>query len=182
MATIPSPYRDPSNLGNKIPKIIYWAIYFSVTLSYFLCYRQFISNSFTIVDTLILIFAATITSIVFCSFVRSPNQFFKALIERLLRPMALILALALKIFGLFIALFLRSIRLLFCLVIAIVYGVWPIDLIPDLILGIGWADDVVVTIAMIYIGLIGGKFVISTGIKENARGLIEISRVKTPFP
>jgi uncharacterized membrane protein YkvA (DUF1232 family) len=72
--------------------------------------------------------------------------------------------------------------MIIALIVIIVYGASPIDLIPDLILGIGWLDDIAVTILSIYWGLTIGRMAMSSDLKEFAMGLNEATKIRTNFP
>jgi hypothetical protein len=166
----------------RIPTYIAVIFCFVFTVLYFFLYTMYVSRSITIVDMGILVIAAFVTDIIFCSWLREPERFLRALLERFFRPIALILALALRLFGLYAGLILWCVRLVFCIGVLIWFDISPLQLAINLIPGFGQLTDLGINIVLIYFGLFAGKIMLSHGIKEMAANLIDISKIKTKFP
>jgi uncharacterized membrane protein YkvA (DUF1232 family) len=145
-------------------------------------YKVVLKQPLRIVETIILVFIGSVFSFSILSFLRSPSQFFRALIERIIRPFAILMILVVRIYGLIMSVFLRSGRLIIALFVSIAYGVWPIDLIPDILVGPGQLDDGVVTLLTMYWALFFGKVVISESVRETAKGINEATKISTKFP
>ena len=83
-------------------------------------------------------------------------------------------------FGLWI--FIKFIKLIIALIIIAIYGVSPIDLLPDVFIGVGWIDDFLVTIGGLYWGLTLGRLTISLQLKHLASEINSRTKIKTAFP
>lgn len=166
----------------KTPKFIQFLIYLSVNCAIIYFYKVVLNQPLRIVETLVILFFGSLFSFCLCSTIRSPKQFVKALGERLIRPFALLLIVFVRVIRLCISVFIRLIKLLVASVAIIIYGLSPIDLIPDVIFGFGWIDDAAVTILLLYWGLTLGRIAMSVQLKEFTRELNLATKIKTEFP
>jgi hypothetical protein len=118
------------------------------------CYIALLRLPFlSAVDLLVMALASAVIGKVFSSFIRSPRRFILATWQRIIfiiwTPIAVLLMLMIIFFRIFMLLFKLSIGILIKLTIGIVYFLFPIDLIPDVLLGPGQIDDLLVMIGVV---------------------------------
>lgn len=131
--------------------------------------------------TLILI-SSFIVSKCFFSIIISPSQFFTALVERIGRFFGLIGILFVRLYGVMMALAYRFSRVVIRILIIIIYGVSPIDIIPDIILGPGQVDDLLVTFFLGWWVLADLREHVSKKTRELVIKIDSKTRPKTKFP
>jgi uncharacterized membrane protein YkvA (DUF1232 family) len=133
----------------------------------------------TLGDILLLAGIASFLTTVLASLHRDPAQFARALYERIryavVVPLCALLMLGLFCVRLLFLLFKLSLKLVVWLVVSVAYLLLPVDLIPDLFLGLGQLDDILLFISL-------GFWVLSSGIKAELRSRISIAHPTTPFP
>ena len=145
-------------------------------------YRAFITPHLGVVDALVLIGVGIFLASFLNSFLRAPRQFFEAVVERLVWAVAVFWAIILNVLAILISVAGRLIRVVVAIVISAVYGVFPIDLLPDLILGVGWMDDGLLFLGTMYWALFAGTKVVKYSLRENARNVVRNAAITTPFP
>lgn len=113
------------------------------------------------------------------SFLRGPGQFATALWERIVFvvwvPVACVLIIALFAFRIFALMMKLAVKAIITLIGIVAYVVFPVDLIPDILLGLGQIDDLIVTIALV-------SWFMSAGISAELKDSIQSRRPSTPFP
>lgn len=165
-----------------IPKLAKFIVLFIVNFGLLYLYAVGLHQHLRIVETLIIVLFGSFICFSFFSFLKNPKQFFQALKEWIIRPFAVLLIIFLKLFGITFSLFTRTLKLIIALIVIIGYGAWPLDLIPDIIFGLGWLDDIAVTLLVLYWALTFGKIAFSANLNSLAKHLNEITKVKTKFP
>lgn len=169
-------------MGN-LYKFLRAAIYVAVNALLLYSYTIVFDKPLRIVETVLIICSGSLLSFCIYAFVISPSQFFKALTERLIYPFILIFAILLRLFGIVVSLVIRSIRLVLALILIVVYGASPVDILPEIILGpIGLIDDVVLTIVILYWGLKFGRIAFSHDLRDTSYGLLQTYKINTKFP
>lgn len=87
------------------------------------------------------------------SFIAVDAVLFLVIIRFLAHPLEMVRYVLVKLLLLFLSLFKLGLVVVFKLlipaIIAIIYFISPIDLIPDIVLGIGWVDDLGVVIGLV---------------------------------
>ena len=104
-------------------------------------------------DLLVVALASAAIGRVFSSFIRSPSRFIFATWQRIIfiiwTPIAVLLMLMITFFRIFMLLFKFSIGILVKITVGILYLLFPIDFIPDFLLGPGQIDDIIVMIGVV---------------------------------
>ncbi len=133
----------------------------------------------TAADIVLIAAIASVLASIAASFLRSPRQFRRALFERcwycIVVPLCVAAMVALLLLRVFFLLFKLSLKLIIWLVVSAAYLFFPIDLIPDLIIGLGQIDDLIVFVSI-------GFWAFSAGAKDELRSVMRVSRPVTPFP
>lgn len=123
--------------------------------------------------------AASLTTLIACSFLRSPAQFCLAAYERLryivLVPVCSCLMLAVLVFRIAFLLFKLAFKAALAFALWLLYLVSPIDLIPDLIPVLGLIDDIVLFLSV-------SIWVAGSALTSGLRTQISVSRPTTSFP
>ncbi len=77
----------------------------------------------------------------------------------------------------------RIVKLVIALILLIIYGVSPIDLIPEILLGtLGLFDDFILGSFILYWGLTFGRISMTMSIREFTKDLQKETKIKTKFP
>lgn len=137
------------------------------------------TSSITFGDLLLIAVGVTILTKIIFSFFNNPSIFLKALWERIVFVVWVPIALSIIVFTFALRLSLIllkiSLKLLIAALVAFVYLIFPVDLIPDFLLGLGQIDDVLLIITVAVWGM-------SHAIKESLLTSIRVARPKTQFP
>ena len=163
-------------------KIFKLLIYTSINFLFLYLYKITLGYPLRIIEATLLVFIGSITSFLLCSFFINPYQFFVAISERAVRPFALIYIVLTRILSLFLSLFSRSIKLIIAIIITLLYGVSPIDLIPDFFLGVGWLDDIGVGLLSFYLGLTFTRIAMAAALRQHANEINSLTKIITNFP
>ncbi len=160
----------------------------------FIVFRSIVSSTFTVVAMIVLfsaqdslslgdllitaLFASLLTSWL-VSFVKSPSQFLLALFERaryvIIVPLCVVLIFGLLIFKFLFIVFRLSFKAVMAVILWLIYLIFPIDLIPDILPFLGYVDDVFIFIS-IWI------WVVSSAASLSLKESIDIMRPNTLFP
>lgn len=168
------------NLGIPRPvrALVSMAISF-LLIWYFICVQH---ADIRIGETMGLILTGFMAGYGICSLLSSSSQFWAALGERFIYLFSFFQILLVRIAGMLTTLSMRIFRISIALVLALAYGISPIDIIPDFIPVIGWMDDVAVFLLLFYWALFMGRFAIRPIFRERIRKIKESARIKTKFP
>ena len=166
----------------RLPAALVASVYTIVPCVYLTIFRFASDSQINIANSVVIILTGIISGIAVCSLLRSPQQFVVALLERAKLIYALLAVLALVVLAILQYLVARIGRLIIAMIISAVYGISPIDVIPDIFLGLGQLDDIGVFLGSFYWALRAGSiaFVFKTNAK--AKEIIANSKISTSFP
>ncbi|MEM5474601.1 DUF1232 domain-containing protein [Hoeflea sp. AS60] len=135
----------------------------------------FASGVLTLGDMVLSLAISLPTLLVVYSFVEAPAQFMDALWGWLRFSWQAIAGLFMILTSIFVTIVSVLFRMGLKLLIGIVYLVFPVDLIPDFIIGLGQLDDLMVFIILFI-------WALSSGIRAEGISMIRFSFPDVPFP
>jgi hypothetical protein len=133
-------------------------------------------------DAVVLLAIGWISGFFLASFYRGPRQFFAAVGERVAWILGLCGVLLMRAGGVLFSLTARLARIVIALIAITVYGLSPIDLIPDVLIGPGQIDDVVFALVVGWWALFATAKGVKYEVREKSHDVMERLRVTTPFP
>lgn len=134
-----------------------------------------VQQSMTLGELLLIAIVAGALSYVIASLARGPGQFCIAAYERLKYLIVVPFSMALALLAIFARLFVVLLKLLIFVVTSLIYVLFPLDLIPDIIPLLGQIDDLLIVIGL-------GTWAFSAGARDGVRNAIVVFRPTTPFP
>ena len=130
-------------------------------------------------DLLAITVSASLLTAMALSLATSPAQFFRAMIERVVYvvwvPVCLALVIAILVFRIGFLLFKIGLKMVIGLFLWLIYFLFPIDLIPDFILGLGQLDDLFLLVTVVVWGA-------SHAMTDDLLKSLSIRRPVTDFP
>lgn len=145
-------------------------------------YKFFFVGAINIANSGFLILIGIMLGTILLSFVKAPAEFIIAIFERIKLLGAVAIALLLHALSLLWYLVGRVGRLIISTLITLLYGLSPIDLLPDIFLGVGQLDDFGVFLGSFYWALRGLSLSAFLTLNQRAKELIDDSRIRTRFP
>ena len=175
MATVPGQAASTGALGDTARRAI---ISIALALAAFFFVSRY-GGPITLGDFLMIVAGVALGTTILLSLLRDPRQFGRALWERTVFtfwvPLACALIVAVFCLRIGFILFKISLKLILAGVAAVAYVLFPIDLVPDFLLGLGQIDDILIVISL-------AVWAMGAAVSESLRTSIRVARPSTPFP
>ena len=161
-------------MNRKLNPLLSALILGGVPLLIVVSYKTAFNTEPSILDIGIVFIIGLIFAFIIRSIARNPSQFFTALVERISWVQGHLLAAFYTTLNIIRAIASK----LFRLILFLIYLISPIDLLPDILFPIGYADDAGIGF-LIYIFT---NFALSQELKQKAKQAILDSQIITSFP